>query len=72
MPEGSNISAMQDSYYKTLTPDQHARAHSNEYDFDCPDALDFDALVQTLRDLKQGYINHPCSNQLCDDLSLGY
>ena len=27
----------------------------NEYDFDCPDALDFDVLVQTLQDLKKGY-----------------
>jgi uridine kinase len=53
---GPNIGAIQDSFYKTLTPDQHAKAHSNEYDFDCPDALDFDALVHTLRDLKKGYI----------------
>ncbi|KKA17025.1 Uridine kinase [Rasamsonia emersonii CBS 393.64] len=43
-----------DSYYKTLTPEQHEKAHRNEYDFDCPEALDFDALVQTLRDLKRG------------------
>ncbi|KAB8076397.1 PRK-domain-containing protein [Aspergillus leporis] len=43
-----------DSFYKTLTPEQHKKAHQNEFDFDCPDALDFDALVQTLRDLKQG------------------
>ncbi|KAA8649937.1 uridine kinase family protein [Aspergillus tanneri] len=43
-----------DSFYKSLTPEQHAKAHRNEYDFDCPDALDFDVLVQTLKDLKQG------------------
>ncbi|KAL4896225.1 uridine kinase family-domain-containing protein [Aspergillus ambiguus] len=43
-----------DSFYKSLSPEEHARAHRNEFDFDCPDALDFDALVQTLRDLKQG------------------
>ena len=47
---------MQDSFYKTLLPEEHAKAHANQYDFDCPDALDFDALVQTLKDLKQGYI----------------
>ena len=47
---------MQDSFYKTLSPEEHAKAHANQYDFDCPDALDFDALVQTLKDLKQGYI----------------
>ncbi|KAG2414280.1 hypothetical protein HFD88_003471 [Aspergillus terreus] len=43
-----------DSFYKSLSPEEHAKAHQNEFDFDCPDALDFDALVQTLRDLKQG------------------
>ncbi|KAJ5138993.1 uncharacterized protein N7515_003841 [Penicillium bovifimosum] len=44
----------QDSFYKTLTPEQHHKAHANEYDFDCPDSLDFDVLVDTLRDLKKG------------------
>ncbi|PYI01855.1 uridine kinase [Aspergillus sclerotiicarbonarius CBS 121057] len=43
-----------DSFYKSLSPEDHARAHRNQYDFDCPDSLDFDVLVQTLRDLKQG------------------
>ncbi|KAF9887025.1 Uridine kinase [Aspergillus nanangensis] len=43
-----------DSFYKSLTPEQHAVAHRNEYDFDCPDSLDFDVLVQSLKDLKQG------------------
>ena len=50
---------MQDSFYKNLNPEQHAKAHANEFDFDCPDSLDFDALVQTLKDLKQGYIQLP-------------
>lgn len=50
---------MQDSFYKNLNPEEHAKAHANEFDFDCPDALDFDALVQTLRDLKQGYCIEP-------------
>ncbi|CAG7936267.1 unnamed protein product [Penicillium nalgiovense] len=43
-----------DSFYKTLTAEQHQKAHANEYDFDCPDSIDFDVLVDTLRDLKQG------------------
>ncbi|GAD99935.1 uridine kinase, partial [Paecilomyces variotii No. 5] len=43
-----------DSFYKTLTPKQHAKAHANDYDFDSPDSIDFDVLVNTLRDLKQG------------------
>ncbi|CAG7942651.1 unnamed protein product [Penicillium nalgiovense] len=43
-----------DSFYKTLTAEQHQKAHANEYDFDCPESIDFDVLVDTLRDLKQG------------------
>ena len=46
---------MQDSFYKSLTPEQHEKAHANQFDFDSPDSIDFDALVQCLRDLKQGY-----------------
>ncbi|EGS22051.1 uridine kinase-like protein [Thermochaetoides thermophila DSM 1495] len=43
-----------DSFYKNLTPEQSKAAFLNEYDFDSPDALDFDALVERLRDLKAG------------------
>ncbi|KAJ6149776.1 hypothetical protein N7471_000975 [Penicillium samsonianum] len=43
-----------DSFYKTLTSEQHHKAHANEYDFDCPESIDFDILVETLRDLKKG------------------
>ncbi|KAK7431361.1 Uridine kinase [Neonectria magnoliae] len=43
-----------DSFYKTLTPDQSKLAFANEYDFDSPDAIDFDVLVERLRDLKAG------------------
>ncbi|KAJ5779228.1 Phosphoribulokinase/uridine kinase [Penicillium paradoxum] len=43
-----------DSFYKTLTSEQHHKAHANEYDFDCPGSIDFDLLVETLRDLKKG------------------
>lgn len=43
-----------DSFYKTLTPAQSKLAFANEYDFDSPDAIDFDALINTLRDLKAG------------------
>ena len=48
------IYSLQDSFYKTLTPEQHHKAHANEYDFDCPESIDFDVLVETLRDLKKG------------------
>ncbi|KAK2479905.1 hypothetical protein H9L39_09279 [Fusarium oxysporum f. sp. albedinis] len=43
-----------DSFYKTLTPEQSKLAFANEYDFDSPDAIDFDVLVDKLRDLKAG------------------
>lgn len=43
-----------DSFYKTLTPEQSKLAFANEYDFDSPDAIDFDILVDKLRDLKAG------------------
>ncbi|KAJ5674230.1 Uridine kinase [Penicillium macrosclerotiorum] len=47
-----------DSFYKTLSSEEHQKAHANEYDFDCPESIDFDLLVQTLRDLKQGKKAH--------------
>uniref|UniRef100_A0A3B3RS52 Uridine-cytidine kinase n=1 Tax=Paramormyrops kingsleyae TaxID=1676925 RepID=A0A3B3RS52_9TELE len=43
-----------DSFYKVLTKEQQALAASNDYNFDHPDAFDFDLLVATLRKLKQG------------------
>ena len=44
-----------DSFYKPLTPEQSVKAFNNEYDFDSPDAIDFDILVDILRDIKAGY-----------------
>ena len=49
-------SQMQDSYYKPLTLEQSIKAFQNEYDFDSPEAIDFDALVQSLKDLKAGSV----------------
>jgi uridine kinase len=46
----------QDSFYKTLTPEQSEKAFQNEWDFDSPQAIDFDSLVECLRDLKRGYV----------------
>ncbi|KND02157.1 uridine kinase [Spizellomyces punctatus DAOM BR117] len=43
-----------DSFYKPLTPEQVAAAHRNEYDFDHPNAFDYEALHQTLLNLKKG------------------
>ncbi|KAI1312370.1 uridine kinase [Xylaria venustula] len=43
-----------DSYYKPLDPEASKKAFMNEYDFDSPKAIDFDALLETLQDLKAG------------------
>lgn len=48
---------MQDSFYKSLTPEQSELAFRNEYDFDSPDSIDFDVLVEKLHDLKMGYVS---------------
>ncbi|KAL3419771.1 uridine kinase [Phlyctema vagabunda] len=43
-----------DSFYKPLDAESSRKAFRNEYDFDSPDAIDFDVLVDRLRDLKAG------------------
>lgn len=45
-----------DSFYKPLAPDESAAAFRNEYDFDAPAAIDFDVLVDKLREIKAGYV----------------
>ncbi|KAF2738997.1 uridine-cytidine kinase 2 [Polyplosphaeria fusca] len=45
-----------DSFYKPLTPEQSEIAFRNEFDFDSPEAIDFDVLVDRLRDIKQGKV----------------
>jgi len=42
-----------DSFYKVLNEKQHEQAAANEYNFDHPDAFDFDLLVKTLNKLKE-------------------
>jgi len=37
-----------------LTAEQSRKAFQNEFDFDAPDAIDFDLLVEKLKDIKQG------------------
>uniref|UniRef100_A0A3Q3FAD6 Uridine-cytidine kinase n=1 Tax=Labrus bergylta TaxID=56723 RepID=A0A3Q3FAD6_9LABR len=43
-----------DSFYKVLSAEEQTLAASNDYNFDHPDAFDFDLLTHTLRKLKQG------------------
>ncbi|XP_005090134.1 uridine-cytidine kinase-like 1 [Aplysia californica] len=52
-----------DSFYKVLNHEQHERAGQNEYNFDHPDAFDFDLMISTIRRLKDGKsINVPIYN----------
>lgn len=52
-----------DSFYKVLSEEQHKRAEANEYDFDHPDAFDFDLVISTLKRLKGGKsVNVPIYN----------
>ncbi|RDD41312.1 Uridine-cytidine kinase-like 1 [Trichoplax sp. H2] len=43
-----------DAFYKVLSEEKHLLANQNEYNFDCPDAIDYDVAVSTLRKLKEG------------------
>lgn len=43
-----------DSFYKPLAQEQSKAAFRNEYDFDAPEAIDFDVLVEKLADIKAG------------------
>ncbi|GAM90118.1 hypothetical protein ANO11243_081580 [Dothideomycetidae sp. 11243] len=43
-----------DSFYKPLTPEESAASFKSEYDFDSPAAIDFDLLIQRLKDIKAG------------------
>lgn len=43
-----------DSFYKVLSEKNHEQALANEYNFDHPDAFDFDLLIPTLQRLKEG------------------
>uniref|UniRef100_UPI00398EAD41 uridine-cytidine kinase-like 1 n=1 Tax=Pristiophorus japonicus TaxID=55135 RepID=UPI00398EAD41 len=43
-----------DSFYKVLNKEEQELAAKNEYNFDHPDAFDFDLIIHTLRKLKKG------------------
>lgn len=43
-----------DNFYKPLTAEQKKRAFQSEYDFDRPEAFDWDALIEVLQNLKTG------------------
>jgi uridine kinase len=60
---------LQDSFYKSLTPEQNALAHANEYDLDSPNSIDFDLLVEKLKELKQGSVVSERQSSERDDQS---
>ena len=39
---------------KVLSDEQHEQANQNNYNFDHPDAFDFDLVLETLKNLKMG------------------
>lgn len=43
-----------DSFYKVLNEEERLLAAENEYNFDHPNAFDFDLLIETLQKLKEG------------------
>ncbi|XP_069099349.1 uridine-cytidine kinase-like 1 isoform X1 [Pleurodeles waltl] len=43
-----------DSFYKVLTPEEQEIAARSDFNFDHPDAFDFDLVISTLKKLKQG------------------
>lgn len=53
-PLSHTVLICMDSFYKPLTKDQQVRAHQSRYNFDHPDAFDFDLLLETLKKLKNG------------------
>ncbi|CBQ72255.1 related to URK1-uridine kinase [Sporisorium reilianum SRZ2] len=44
----------QDAYYKSLSAEESKLAFQEQYDFDHPDAFDYDILKQCIKDLRQG------------------
>ena len=43
-----------DCFYKILNHKQHLAAERNEYNFDHPDAFDFELMLEVLKKLKEG------------------
>ena len=43
-----------DSFYKVLNLEQHELAQANEYNFDTPNAFDFDLMYEALKRLSEG------------------
>ena len=44
----------QDSFYRDLTPDEHEKAANGLFNFDHPGAIDFDLMLSSLVDIKDG------------------
>lgn len=46
--------ALSSALWQVLTKQQQEQAASNDFNFDHPDAFDFDLIIATLKKLKQG------------------
>ena len=44
----------QDSFYRDLTPEEHEQAQTGGFNFDHPDAIDYDLLLSCLTNIKNG------------------
>ena len=44
----------QDSFYRDLTPEEHKQAQTGGFNFDHPDAIDYDLLLSCLTNIKNG------------------
>jgi len=50
----SVVMISQDAFYRELSEDEKAKAFRGDFNFDHPDALDYNLMLETLQDLKQG------------------
>ena len=51
------VTISQDSFYRNLTPEENERAFAADFNFDSPDAFDYEAFEQVVHELKRGNQN---------------
>jgi pantothenate kinase len=54
LPNKRVITVSQDSFYRDLNEEENELASASDFNFDSPDAFDYEAFEQTIRDLKAG------------------
>ena len=48
------VTISQESFYRELTPEEHEKADNGLFNFDHPDAIDFDLMLSSLSNIKEG------------------